>query len=61
MIRTVNSICNFTNKGRHKANAKVKARLEGWPTFIKDDKKREEYMREKMGGRRYDERGMEVR
>jgi hypothetical protein len=57
MIRTTTNVCNFTNKGRHKSHAKMKAKLEGWPSFIKDDEEREEYIQRKMDGKRYDGRG----
>ena len=52
---------NLTSSGRRKGHAKAKENLGGWPAFIKGDKEREEYIKEEMNGRRYDEPGMEVR
>ena len=57
MIRTTTNTCNFTNEGRHKSHVKMKAKLKGWPSFIKDDEEREEYIQRKMDGKRYDGRG----
>ena len=52
---------NLTSGGRRKGHDKAKENLGGWPAFIKGDKEREEYIKEEMSGRRYDEPGMEVR
>jgi hypothetical protein len=52
---------NLTGSGRRKGHAKAKENLGGWPAFIKGDKEREEYIKEEMNGRRYDEPGMEAR
>jgi hypothetical protein len=51
----------YTPEKRAEVVTKTKEHFLGWPSFIANNKEREEYIKEKMNGRRYDEPGMEVR
>jgi|TARA_B110000285_G_C15111245_1_gene611282 hypothetical protein len=61
MSKAINQGGGFTPEGRRAAAAELKARRDGWPSFIADPIEREEHVAKWMNGRRYDEPGMVVR